>query len=110
VRDRFVVGLFDEVTSDFGAVVDRVNRRFGTSFRRFEPTPENEARAFRLVEEMNRLESGGEVRETHVGRPSAERAGRKEELRALLDRPRTAARLAEADLLYAQYAGIAERV
>jgi hypothetical protein len=110
VRDSFVVGLFDEVTSDFGAVVDRVNRRFGTAFRRFEPTPENEARAFRLVEEMNRQESGGEVRETHVGRPSAERARRKEELRALLDRPRTAARLAEAERLYERYAESAERV
>ncbi|HVL16537.1 MAG TPA: hypothetical protein VM387_01010, partial [Gemmatimonadales bacterium] len=49
-----------------------------TSFRRYDPTPENEARAFRLVEEMNRLETGGEVVESLVGRPSAERAGKDE--------------------------------
>jgi hypothetical protein len=108
-RDGFVVGLFDRVTSDFGAVLDEVNERFGTSFRRFEPTPENEARAFGLVEEMNRLESGGKVLETHVGRPSGERARRKQELQALLDRPRTAAKLREADLLYERYVQLAAR-
>jgi hypothetical protein len=103
VRDSFVVGLFDQVTKDFGAVIDAVNDRFGTSFARYEATPENEEKAFRLVEEMNRLESGGEVVETHVGRPSAERARRKEELRGLLDRPRTAAVLREAEALYQRY-------
>jgi hypothetical protein len=106
-RDGFVVGLFDRVTSDFGSVLDEVNERFGTSFRRFDPTPENEARAFELVEEMNRLESGGTVVETHVGRPSGERARRKEELRTLLDQPRTAAKLREAEQLYERYVELA---
>jgi hypothetical protein len=109
VRDRFVVGLFDRVVSDFGGVVDEVNARFGTSFRRFEHTPENEAAAFALVEEMNRLESGGQVRETHVGRPSAERRRRKDELRAELDNPRTAARLREAEEVYERYVVLAEQ-
>ena len=107
VRDRFVVGLFDRVTSDFGAVLEQVNARFGTSFRRYEPTPENEARAFELVEEMNRLETGGEVVESLVGRPSAERSRRKRELEALLDRPRTAARLRDAEKLFDRYVELA---
>ena len=107
VRDRFVVGLFDRVTSDFGAVLEQVNQRFGTSFRRYEPTPENEARAFRLVEEMNRLETGGEVVESLVGRPSAERSQRKRELEALLDRPATAARLRDAENLFQRYVELA---
>lgn len=106
-RDGFVVGPFDRVTSDFGAVLEQVNERFGTSFRRYDPTPENEARAFRLVEEMNRLETGGEVVESLVGRPSTERSGRKEELRALLERPRTAARLREAEILHDRYLELA---
>jgi hypothetical protein len=106
-RNGFVVGPFDRVTHDFGAVVDEVNARFGTAFRRFEHTPENEAAAFRLVEEMNRAESGGEVVETHVGRPSGERAGRKAELQELLSTPRTAARLREAEELYGRYAALA---
>ncbi len=106
-RHGFVVGLFEQVVSDFGAVIDAVNARFDTSFARYEPTPENEAAAFREVEEMNRRECRGEVVETHVGRPSVERSARKEELRSLLDVPRTAARLRAAEDLYSRYAHIA---
>jgi hypothetical protein len=102
-RHGFVVGPFDQVTSDFGAVLDRVNARFGTAFHPYEPTPENEERAFRLVEEMNRRETGGEVVESLVGRPSTERARRKEELRALLERPRTAEKLRAAEDLHERY-------
>jgi hypothetical protein len=102
-RHGFVVGPFDQVTSDFGAVLDRVNARFGTTFHPYEPTPENEERAFRLVEEMNRRETGGEVVESLVGRPSTERARRKEELRALLERPRTAEKLRAAEDLHERY-------
>jgi hypothetical protein len=106
-REGFVVGLFDQVTADFGTVLERVNQRFGTAFRRYERTPENEEKVFALVEEMNRLETGGEVVEALVGRPSEERRRRKEELRALLERPRTAAKLREADALYERYADLA---
>jgi hypothetical protein len=105
-RDSFVVGLFDDVTSDFGTVVDQVNQRFGTSFARYEATPDNEAAAFGLVEEMNRLECGGEVVETHVGRPSAERTARKAEIAASLRRPRAARLLGEAQELFGRYAGL----
>ena len=106
-RDAFVVGLFDVVISDFGTVVDAVNDRFGTQFARYQPTPENEAAAFALVEEMNRLESGGEVVETHVGRPSAERHLRKLELEAVLSEPRTMTLLRRADVLYDSYLQLA---
>ena len=106
-RHGFVVAPFDRVTSDFGAVLGQVNERFGTSFQRYEPTPENEAAAFHLVEEMNRLETGGEVVESLVGRPSSERSRRKDELRALLERPRTAARLREADNIFEWYLNLA---
>lgn len=107
-RDGFVVGLFDTVVSDFGAVVDAVNARFGTTFVRYEPTPENEAAAFALVEEMNRLECRGAVVETHVGRPSAERAARKHQLTGLLDRPRARDRLRRAEDLFQQYVRLAK--
>lgn len=108
-RSGFVIGLFERVTTDFGAILDEVNERFGTSYARYDPTPSNEAAAFRLVEEMNRLESGGRVVETHVGRPSPERDQRKIHLRALLDQPRTAARLREAENIYNGYAELAGR-
>lgn len=108
VRDGFVVGLFDRVVSDFGGVLVEVNQHFGTSFVPYDHTPENEAAVVRRVEELNRLESGGEVVETHVGRPSAERARRKDELRALLERRPTLTKLREADRLYERYALLAD--
>jgi hypothetical protein len=107
VRGAFVVGLFDEVVTDFGAVLERVNARFGTSFTRYEPTAANTEAAFAIVEEMNRKECAGEVRETHVGRPSAERAERKAQLERLLDAPRTTALLRTAEACYQQYASLA---
>lgn len=108
-RDGFVIGLFDTVVSDFGTVIDEVNARFHTSFTRYEHTAENEAAAFALVEQMNRLECRGEVVETHVGRPSAQRSRRKEELASLLETPRTAALLRDADRLYERYAQISSQ-
>lgn len=107
VRHGFVIGLFDLVVTDFGSVLMEVNARFGTSFRRYDPTPENEALAFRMVEEMNRLETGGQLLETHVGRPSGERAHRRHELETLLAEPRTAAAMRKAERLYDRYALLA---
>lgn len=107
VRDGFVIGLFDQVVTDFGAVLEQVNGRFGTIFARYEPTPDNESAVFGLVEEMNRQECRGQVLETHVGRPSDERSRHKREFESLLDRPRTAAVLRRADSLYERYARLA---
>jgi hypothetical protein len=109
VHEAFVVGLFDTVVSDFGAVISAVNRRFGTSFAPYESSDENQAAAFALVEEMNRIECRGEVVETHVGRPSVERDASKAEVRALMERPRTRALLRQADDLYERYVGLAAR-
>lgn len=105
--DTFVVGLFDRVVADFGTVTDQVNAKFGTDFARFEPTPANVASAFALVEQMNRLECRGEVRETHVGRPSKHRAEHKARLGELLERPRTRARVRAAEECFQQYVELA---
>lgn len=48
-RDRFVVADFEEVTKDFGAVIRRVNERFGTAFAEFEPSEPNVRRCFELI-------------------------------------------------------------
>jgi hypothetical protein len=57
VRDACVIGPFEEVTADMGAVIDRVNRRYGRDFARFEHTPENVERCYRLIEERSRQPS-----------------------------------------------------
>jgi hypothetical protein len=54
-RDRLEVGEFGEVTTDFGAVIRRLNRRFGTSFAVFDHTEENSREAFELIKERPTL-------------------------------------------------------
>ncbi len=76
VREGFVAAGFDEVTHDFGAVVHRVNRAFGTSFGVFEHTAENEARVFAAISERNRTRFAGAMtreRALILARPTAER-------------------------------------
>lgn len=102
-RGDFVVGIFDQVVRDFGVVIDQVNQRFGTDFEPYEPTRANNDAAFAIVEDMNRRECRGEVRESHVGRPSLERADRKRALISLLDQPRTASLLRVAEEMYQNY-------
>jgi hypothetical protein len=54
-REHFVVGDFTEVTGDFGAVVRRLNARYGTSFAEFRPTEENLRTVFDLIKQRPTL-------------------------------------------------------
>jgi hypothetical protein len=53
-RGYLTVGLFDEVTRDFGAVIGRMNREFGTSFQLFDHSEQNVKEVFDLIEERTR--------------------------------------------------------
>lgn len=46
---KFVVADFEQVTKDFGAVIRRVNLRFGTEFAEFVPTEPNVRQCFELI-------------------------------------------------------------
>ena len=81
-RDRFVVGTFEEVTTDFGVVIDRLNARFGTAFARFDHTPENLERLDREIETDYRSRAGSEAElERTIPRPSRAREAMKTRLR-----------------------------
>ena len=73
-----VVGTFDRVTTDFGAVIERVNKRFGTAFVPFQHTDENVRRVWETIDRdyETRVGQGAEF-DRIVARPSA----RREELR-----------------------------
>ena len=79
----FVVGTFDEVTRDFGRVIERVNARFGTSFRLFEHRSEHLERIDLeiLTDYRSRATSQRELDRT-IPLPSEERAAAKERLRS----------------------------
>jgi hypothetical protein len=103
-RDGFVVGRFEEVTSDFGAVMRRVNDRFGTAFVPFPHTPGNEQACFDAMDGYWRDMVGpGEKLERRVGRPSAWREEEKERLRPAYRAPALAAVRAAAARIHATF-------
>jgi hypothetical protein len=53
-HDRVVIASFSDVTTDMGSVIDRVNKRFGTTFNRFTHTPESVAQCFQIIEDRAR--------------------------------------------------------
>jgi len=108
-HDGFVVGPFERVVTDFGSVIREVNQRFGTRFAEFRPTPESRDAAFTLVEEMNRLECGGRLVETHVGRPSTARDATKQRVLQDLTLPRARTLLGRAEELHRRYLELSVR-
>ena len=88
-RHRFVVGSFEDVTSDFGIVLREVNERFGSDFDEFRHTPENVERCFARIsgEYQGRTATNAEL-ERIVARPSAEREQLKDVLRERFREPR----------------------
>ncbi|MGH7145589.1 MAG: hypothetical protein ACREJ2_15875 [Planctomycetota bacterium] len=104
LHDRFVMATFEQVTSDFGAVIGRVNAKFGTKFAEFQHTPENVQRCFALVEQANFHELGTtRVDEKHVARPSAERDRAKAELKARLQGDEVAHARSQAYSVYERF-------
>ena len=82
-RKGFVVGPFEQVTTDFGAVIREVNRRFGAHFREFEHTEENVRACLEAIDRDYLLRSEeADPLEEIVARPSTVRTGLKETLRA----------------------------
>jgi hypothetical protein len=82
-RDDVVVARFEDVTTDFGSVIDRLNERFGTSFIRFDHSRENVERCFDRIEQRNRF-LFSRVIESKIARPSSTRDAAKESLRPRL--------------------------
>ena len=55
-----MIATFEQVTTDFGEVINAINARFGTGFSLFEHTQDNVRRCFELIEHRSR---GGVLRE-----------------------------------------------
>lgn len=72
-RDKFVVGLFDQVTNDYGEVIKRINQRFSTGFALFEHNEMNVQKSFDVIEQQNRRKNNGALAELRIARPSPAR-------------------------------------
>jgi hypothetical protein len=102
-RDRMVIGSFEEVTTDLGVVVDRVNARFGTAFERFDHSDAAVSGVFDAIDARNRARFGGQIEDRWVAKPTDAREEVKAELRAELGSPRIARVRAEAGSLYRSF-------
>lgn len=101
VRDKVLLATFDEVTVDFGAVMARVNERFGTDFAAFEHNAATVEAVQRQLDEYG-VRKRGYLREESIARPSSARTAANEAVRAALADPACAPLVATAAALYEQ--------
>jgi hypothetical protein len=101
-RDAYVLGLFEEVTEDYGQVIGRINEKFGTAFSLFRHDEQNVSKVFAGMETRARKVYGDEtpLLERKVGRPSAVRERTKHEIEYDLDNPKRQKLIAEAEAVY----------
>lgn len=98
LRSHVVIADFARVISDFGAVIDEMNAKYGTSFGRFEASPESVQAVFdeidAIIHQTDHKTEGG--KEMYVSRPTeAKRAAQKK-----VDLDLDPALLARANALY----------
>ncbi|MFL5736885.1 MAG: hypothetical protein ACJ76P_06070 [Actinomycetota bacterium] len=102
------VARFEEVTTDFGIVIRRVNVRFGTAFKEYVRTEENEARIRGEIDaDWKSRARTEEERERGVPRPSAQRDQLKVQMAARLHDRSHRGTLERAQRLYNAFAAIA---
>ncbi len=104
-REHVVVADFQEVTTDFGAVTDTLNARFGTDFAPFDHSDEGVERCFAVIDEFYQRTAPEPGRT--VARPSRQRQAGKEELREAFRAPELGALRTEAERLYRTLTGTA---
>jgi hypothetical protein len=80
-RTHIEWATFSEVTSDFGAVIRRINARYGTNFHPFEHTKANVLKCFDAIDQHDRETLGGDF-DVLGARPSQARPLLKDALMA----------------------------
>jgi hypothetical protein len=71
-KDRCIVASFEDITSDYGKIIQKANDQFNTDFVLFEHTEENVNSCFKLIDEGYQ-EAFGTLSEKVVSRPSESR-------------------------------------
>jgi len=102
-RSAFVVGSFEEVIQDYGAVLERVNVKFGTRFSLFKHSKDNVEDVFSHIEERHRARSGGWLDEKRIARPSAVKASMNDPVMKELQAPHIKKLTARAEALYEDF-------
>jgi hypothetical protein len=98
--EAYVLGTFEEITGDFGRVIQRLNDRFGTSFSPFRHNERNVGVVLARVERNSKRKFGEAHWENKASRPVAAREDTKRELERGLDDPEAERLLSRADAVY----------
>lgn len=102
LRDEILLVDFCHATTDFGAVIDRLNARFGTAFDGFEHTPANVAEVFAAIDDKQLAVHGRSRYREAVARPEPSRDDARAVLVGRLADPRNQALLQRARELHAR--------
>jgi len=74
LASAIVIAPFEIVVADFGRIIELVNEKFGTSFKMYLGTDEDQIAVHAMVDQMDGRQSlDGQPREAMVSRPSAAR-------------------------------------
>jgi hypothetical protein len=103
-RDAYVLGLFEEVTEDFGEVIRRINNRFKTNFAPFTHDERNVDGVFARIEKNSRKRFGEMSMENRASRPFASREKLKREVEYELENPKRRDLISRADSVYERLA------
>jgi hypothetical protein len=99
-RDTYVLGLFEEVTEDFGEVIRRINNRFTTTFTPFSHDERNVDGVFARIEKNSRKRFGETSMENRASRPFASRERLKREVEYELENPKRRDLISRAETVY----------
>jgi hypothetical protein len=99
-RDGYVLGLFEEITQDFGQVIKRINDKFGTAFSLFRHDEENVSKVFADMDAYARMKFGETQWERKVHRPSAVKQRMKREIEYDLENPKRKRLIDKAEAVY----------
>ena len=92
---------FEDITTDYGAVINQINRKYKTTFRLFDHSSKNVEKVFDLVQSYGIYDSPqNKLDETMVARPSATRKEMADKYRKDLDLKKYENLVAEAEKLY----------
>jgi hypothetical protein len=104
-RDTLVLGTFEEVTSNYGSVIERVNEKFGTTFLPFQNNERSVRELFARMEKNYRKRNPETSLEAKISRPSTAREVIKRRMEHELRRTRYRDLISDAESVYRRLTG-----
>ncbi len=99
-RDAYVLGLFEEVTEDFGQVIERMNDKFGTTFSLFRHDEENVSKLFAGMEDTGQKKVRRDAMGAQGSTSGCRRERIKDEIEYDLENPKRKKLIARAEAVY----------